>query len=294
MILFMILVHLSKTIYIYICIQILRSDASYECINWCFLTVGTGIAAAFSKAANCLGCCNKMWKVNTHIHYDHIMGNYGFSVAPGRGRCRGICQGSKCRTFSENWKVGWSHRPLCPAYNVDVLVLISCVCCSAAGQLVTRYGWCIYFGLWSDRCLPANWTVAAGRRSVVPAEHERRQICQAHSRISMNFRLFEFEGALGSASQTPLNSGALLKIWHNNLPALRIGLMKAAEFIWMKTIQLKKNHWRFCTLRGTLLILSPCDLAAHQKHRASKCSERHIISIIDGFQQQRRQFCEFL
>eukprot|EP00434_Breviolum_minutum_P015953 symbB.v1.2.014061.t2/scaffold1007.1/size144738/6 len=42
--------------------------------------------------------------VNTHIHYDHIMGNYGFSVAPGRRRCRGICQGSKCRTFSENWK----------------------------------------------------------------------------------------------------------------------------------------------------------------------------------------------
>lgn len=41
--------------------------------------------------------------VNTHIHYDHIMGNYGFSMASQR-RCRGICQGSRSRVFSENWK----------------------------------------------------------------------------------------------------------------------------------------------------------------------------------------------
>ncbi|CAL1163472.1 unnamed protein product [Cladocopium goreaui] len=41
--------------------------------------------------------------VNTHIHYDHIMGNYGFSMASQR-RCRGICQGSRSRAFSENWK----------------------------------------------------------------------------------------------------------------------------------------------------------------------------------------------
>ncbi|CAE7773175.1 MBLAC2 [Symbiodinium sp. CCMP2592] len=45
--------------------------------------------------------------VNTHIHYDHIMGNYGF-CAPGgrslRGGCRSICQGSRNRHFSQNWQ----------------------------------------------------------------------------------------------------------------------------------------------------------------------------------------------
>eukprot|EP00913_Durusdinium_trenchii_P009390 g8825.t1 len=38
--------------------------------------------------------------VNTHIHYDHIMGNYGFSGK----RCR-ICQGSRSPAFSQNWQV---------------------------------------------------------------------------------------------------------------------------------------------------------------------------------------------
>jgi len=122
---------------------------------------------------------------------------------------------------------------------------------------------------------------------VVKSVKPTREFC-------MNFRLFEFGGALATASQTPLNSGGLLKFRHDNLPVLRIGLMKAAEFFWMKTIQLKENHWRFCTLRGTLLILSPCDLAAHQKHGFSKCSERHIMSILDGFQQHRRLLLEFL
>lgn len=270
-------------IYIYIYIYI-STNAQKPCMVWMHKLILSYCwqryhGSLFCKAANPFGCCNKVWKVNTHIHYDHIMGNYGFSVAPGRRRCRGICQGSKCRTFSENWKVGEDAlgvADLC-VQPVNVFVLIRCVCCSASGELVTRYGWCIHFGLWRDRCLPANWTVAAGRRSVVSVEHQSRQICQAHSRISMNFRLFEFGGALGTASQTPLNSGALLKFRHDNLPALRIGLMKAAEFFWMKTIQPKENHWRFCTLRGTLLILSPCDLAAHQKHGFSKCSERHIM-----------------
>lgn len=134
------------------------------------------------------------------------MGNYGFSVAPGRRRCRGICQGSKCRTFSENWKVGEDAlgvADLC-VQPVNVFVLIRCVCCSASGELVTRYGWCIHFGLWRDRCLPANWTVAAGRRSVVSVEHQSRQICQAHSRILHEFQIvWVWRSAGNSLPDTP-------------------------------------------------------------------------------------------
>lgn len=44
--------------------------------------------------------------VNTHVHYDHIMGNHSFCGAGGTSLCSEclcICQGARDRGFSENW-----------------------------------------------------------------------------------------------------------------------------------------------------------------------------------------------
>lgn len=292
----MIGVHVLKTISLYVFVYIyiylyISTNAQKPCMVWMHKLILSYCwqryhGSLFSKAGNPFGCCNKVWKVNTHIHYDHIMGNYGFSVAPGRRRCRGICQGSKCRTFSENWKVGEDAlgvADLCIQPVNVIMCLFWYVVCAVplqANSLQDMVGASILDYDVTDVCLQIGQL--RPQVSCVLGTSESSNL-SAHSRISMNFRLFEFGGALGTASQTPLNSGALWKFRHDNLPALRIGLMKAAEFFWMKTVQLKENHWRFCTLRGTLLILSPCDLAAHQKHGFSKCSERHIMSILDRF-----------
>ncbi|CAE7662313.1 MBLAC2 [Symbiodinium pilosum] len=49
----------------------------------------------------------KEFQVNTHIHYDHIMGNYGFCAPGGRGLrrgCRSLLAWSRNQRFSQNWQ----------------------------------------------------------------------------------------------------------------------------------------------------------------------------------------------
>ncbi|OLQ06550.1 Metallo-beta-lactamase domain-containing protein 2 [Symbiodinium microadriaticum] len=83
-----------------------------------YVVVGPKKALVIDTGCDTANFCEFLWSlpelaakefqvVNTHIHYDHIMGNYGF-CAPGgrslRGGCRSICQGSRNRHFSQNWQ----------------------------------------------------------------------------------------------------------------------------------------------------------------------------------------------